>query len=290
MNAKAEKDKLSQFCAPGTKIKEEMVPVSENVSLRVITFTPKEKNDNPVVLFVAGWISHISSWELALLEMTKDFTVYYVETREKISAQVRKKEGFGVEDIGRDIVALIKRFKFEDRRYIIFASSLGATGSLDGSRFFENPPLCFALVGPNAVFRVPKIWKVVVSVLPPQFYVVLKPLIKWYLKTFRLDVKNDYAQYEKYCKTLDAAVPWKLRKGIIAVWNYEIWDLLKDIKTPTLIVGASKDKLHEPGNLEKMVSMMPNAAHLDMETNAKAHSEEMVIALRKYLKGLKKGE
>lgn len=280
-------EELTEFCAPGTKIKEEMVPVSENVSLRLITFIPGKKTNNPAVVFIAGWISHISSWKLSLLEMTKDFPVYYVETREKVSAQVKGKESYGVEEIGRDIVAMIKWLKLEDRSYILFGSSLGGTGILDACRFIEKAPLCLALVGPNAVFRVPTFWKGVIHILHPRLYMLLKPVVKWYLKTFRLDIKSDYAQYEKYCNTLDSADPWKLRKGVMSVWNYQVWDLLGDIKIPTLIFGASKDKLHEPGNLQEMVSMMKNATYLDLETNAMTHSEVMVEELRKYIKKLK---
>ena len=47
---------LNTFCAPGADVRDEMMEVSERVSLRVLTFTPAEKKDNPVVIFVAGWI------------------------------------------------------------------------------------------------------------------------------------------------------------------------------------------------------------------------------------------
>ena len=54
-----------------------------------------------------------------------------------------------------------------------------------------------------------------------------------------------------------------------------------------LIIGATKDLLHEPQNLIKMDEMLPNSTWLDMETNTKAHGAEMVVELRKYLAELK---
>ena len=279
-------ENLTGYCAPGTKIKDEMVKLSETVSLRLMTFEPEKDHGNPAVVFIAGWISHIKSWQLSLKEMTKDFTVYYVETREKVSAKIKGKEGYGVEDIGRDLVTIINRLNLADSGYILFGSSLGGTAILDCAHSFDNPPLCLVLVGPNAVFRVPKVWKGVIRILPPCLYNILKPVVKWYLKTFRLDIKSDYAQYEKYCNTLDAADPFKLRKAVMSVWNYQVWDLLGNIKIPSLIISASKDKLHEPGNLEKMVSLMPAATYLDLETNARTHSEDMVHAMRKYIADL----
>jgi homoserine acetyltransferase len=101
-----------------------------------------------------------------------------------------------------------------------------------------------------------------------------------------LDIENDYAQYEKYCHALDAADPWKLKKAALAFSRYTVWDILKTIEYPILIIGASKDILHEPVNLHKMVKMMRNATYLDMETNERTHSEEMVKKMRKYIDAL----
>lgn len=276
-------DNLSEYCAPGVTWKEEMIPVSENVSLRVITFTPAVENTNPAVVFVAGWISLMAGWKKVLREMTKDFPVHYMETREKITARVHGKGEYSAEAIGQDIVALTSHFHLTDRNYILFGSSLGATAILDCCRFLKQSPLCLVLVGPNAEFRVPRWGMVIIRILYPPMYFVVKPFVKWYLKTFRLDVKSDYAQYEKYCNALDAADPWKLKKAAVSLSKYQVWDLLEDIEYPTLIIGASKDKLHEPENLKRMVSMMERGTYLDLETNKAAHEEIVVEEIRKYI-------
>ena len=91
---------LKDYCADGTSFKEEMISVSENVSLKLITFIPPIKNNNPEIVFIPGWISMMKGWQSVLLEMTKDFTVYYLETREKISSQVFGKAEYSVEAIG----------------------------------------------------------------------------------------------------------------------------------------------------------------------------------------------
>jgi len=277
---------LSQYCATGSIYKEELIPVNENVTLRIISFIPAEDRHNPSIIFVAGWITLISAWKKVLREMTKDFTIYYIETREKISSQVTGKVEYGVTDISKDIVTLISHFNMKDKRYVLFGSSLGASAILDCCRFLDRDPLCLVLIGPNAVFRVPRFGKVAIYLFPPPLYLIIKPVVKWYLKTFRLDIESDYEQYEKYCGNLDAADPWKLKKAVMNLWNWEAWDLLKDIYYPTLIAGASKDSLHEPENLKKMISMMPNATYIDLETNKKTHSAEIVEEMRNYISGL----
>ncbi len=277
---------LSQYCAVGATFKEQMIAVAENVSLRVISFSPTEDHHNSSVIFVAGWITLISAWKKVLQEMTKDFTVHYIETREKISSQVKGKAEYGVQNIGKDIITLIAHFDLKEKKYILFGSSLGASSILDCCRFLERDPLCLVLVGPNAVFRVPRFGKVIIHFFPPRLYLVIKPIVKWYLKTFRLDIKSDYEQYQKYCSNIDAANPWKLKKAVMKLWNWEVWDLLPAIKYPSLIAGASKDSLHEPENLKKMVSMMNNATYIDLETNKGTHSKEMVEKMREYIRSL----
>ncbi len=280
-------DNLADYCASGTKFTEQMVSVSDNVSLRVIEFHPKRNTTQPTVLFIAGWISLMKGWKIVLKEMTKDFHVIYVETREKISSQVSGKAEFSVEVIAQDIVMLADIYKLKKDKYIIFGSSLGGTSILESYKDLKTLPLCFALLGPNAEYRAPWWWIVIIHLFWTRLYMVLKPFIKWYLRKFRLDVESDQAQYEKYCNALDAADPKKLKPGALALSKYKVWGILKDIDLPVLIIGATKDLLHEPENLIKMDKMLPNSTFLDMETNTYAHGPEMVVELRKFIASLK---
>jgi pimeloyl-ACP methyl ester carboxylesterase len=281
-----ENENIRDFCAEGTTVRVEMVPVSEQVTLKVITFEPAKPPEHPPVVFVAGWITLMAAWKDVLREMTKDFTVHYVETREKISSEVKGKAPYTVEALGKDIVSFVRGRGFENGGYLLFGSSLGATVVLDCIRFLEKKPRCVVVVGPNAEFRVPWWGMILVGLLYPPFYALIKPFVKWYLRNFRLNVESDFAQYRKYCNNLDAADPWKLKKAAWAFSCYTVWDLLPAIDLPVLLVSASKDKLHEPENLKKMAEMLPRCTVLDFETNQGTHSAGMVEAMRRYLEGL----
>ncbi len=286
-NIKITVENLGDYCAPGTKWTEKMVPVSDVVTLRVIEFFPKKSTSQPTVLFIAGWISLIKGWQKVLTEMTKDFHVIYVETREKISSQINGKAEFSVEAIAKDVVKLTEIYKLEKDKYIIFGSSLGGTSILESYKELKQRPKCFALLGPNAEYRTPLWGKVLIRIVWPQLINKLKPFVKWYLRKFRLDIEADRAQYEKYCNALDAADPKKLKPAAKALSQYKVWGILKDINLPVLIIGATKDLLHEPQNLIQMDKMLPNSIFLDMETNTFAHGPEMVVELRKYIAALK---
>lgn len=280
-------DNLVDYCAPGTKWTEQMVSVSNNVSLRVVKFHPNKNTTQPTVLFIAGWISLMKGWKIVLREMTKDFNIIYVETREKISSEISGKAEFSVAAIAQDIVTLVDKFKLEKDKYIIFGSSLGGTSILESYKDLKALPLCFALLGPNAEYRTPWWGLIIISLFWTRLYVVLKPFIKWYLRNFRLDIETDHAQYEKYCNALDAADPKKLKPAALALSKYKVWGILKGIELPVLIIGASKDLLHEPQNLIQMNKMLPNSIYLDMETNTFAHGPELVEEIRKYIASLK---
>ena len=274
---------LTDFCAPGAHAEEAYYPAAPGVSLRVVHFSPAQSANHPPIVFVAGWISQLFAWREVLQELTRDFEVFYVETREKISSRIRGRVGYGVEDIGNDLVALIPKLGVADKNYLLMGSSLGATAILECAAKLTPHPLALVLVAPNAVFRVPWWGLVLIRPFPPRLYLIFKPFIKWYLRNFRLNIKEDYAQYEKYAHSLDAADPWKLKKGIFSLAKYAVWDKLVAIHCPVLIVGASKDKLHEPENLRKMVELLPNARYADLETNRGTHSRQLVQVVRDFL-------
>ena len=277
---------LREYCPPGAVCEDHMVSVEDGIDLRVITFTPARDLGNPPVLFVAGWISQISGWKTVLKEMTKDFPVHYVETREKISSRIAGKADYGVTPVGEDIAKIVERLDLPPRRFVMFGSSLGATAIVDCYQSLKRKPLALALISPNATFRVPRIWMVIVTLFYPPLYALIRPPVKWYLKNFRLDVKVDHEQYAKYCNAIDAADPWKLRKAVLAVAKYQIWDRLEFVDVPTLLIGATKDVMHEPVNLAEISRRIRKIETIDMGTNKLTHSERVVEEMRSFLQRL----
>ncbi|MBN1894502.1 alpha/beta hydrolase, partial [bacterium] len=86
------------------------------------------------------------------------------------------------------------------------------------------------------------------------------------------------------CRNLDAADPWKLKKAVMAFWNYQVWDRLAEIAMPVLILKGAKDKLHEPEALVRMESMLKNGRSIDMGTNKRTHSAEIVEWIRQFVR------
>jgi len=274
---------FSEYCAASVTTHVRQVQVNDNVSLRVITFQPNSPSNNPTVVFVPGWISLISTWKSVLQYLSRDFTIHYVETREKKTAIVRGRVKYRVEDCARDLATIVEQLDLTDNNYILCGSSLGATAIADGFRFLKHRPLCLALIGINAEFYIPRGWIGFVRCFPPTLYLAFKPVIKWYLRNFRLDVEKDHAQYKKYCDNIDNADPFRLKKAALALAKYKIWERLPEIQTPVLLFSASLDALHDLENIKRIHELLPDSRYVDLETNFRTHSPEMVTALREYL-------
>ena len=277
-----EQEELAQYCAPGACGKQELISLTGGVRLRLTTFHPARETGNPAVLFIAGWITQMAAWKDVLPELTSDFTVYYLETREKISSQVTGVTDYSVQAIGQDIADFVAQKKLAN--YVLLGSSLGATAIIDCFAYLHSKPEALVLINPNAEFRVPKSWVLLIRLFYPPLYFLIRPAVKWYLRTFRMDLESDLAQYRKYCRALDAADPWKLKKAVLSLRTYSAWDRLEAIDVPVLFIGASKDSLHEPESVGKMSQLVRNGRHLDMETNSTTHSREMVKKVRMFLK------
>ncbi len=277
---------FSEYCAESSTCQTRQIQVNDNVSLRVITFQPNSPAKNPPVVFIPGWISLIATWKSVLQDLSRDFTIHYIETREKKTAIVRGRVKYRVEDCARDLAAIVEQLNLQDDNFILCGSSLGATAIADGFRFLKRRPLFLVLIGINAEFYIPRGWIGVVRCIPPTLYLAFKPVIKWYLRNFRLDIKKDQAQYKKYCDNVDNADPFRLKKAALALVKYKIWKRLPEIQTPVLLFSASHDALHDLENIKRIHEQLPDSRYFDLETNSRTHSPEMVEIIREFIAGL----
>ena len=274
---------FTKFCASGTKYSHRYISGEKGVKLFLIHFKPKIKSNFPPVIFIPGWGSIIDSWEVVLKEMTKDFEVYYLETREKSSSIHITEQPLTIKSLGDDFPYVFSELNLINKSYILLGSSLGATVILDSiSKNKVNPTLSI-LIGPNAEFNIPSLWLMIARLTPPFFFYILRPIIKWYMKKKYLDMNSDPKQYYKYAKSLDQASPSRLRRSALNFSSYKIWDQLNKINQKVLILAGSKDIMHDYKNTLRISEKLSNSELIDMETNNKTHSKEMVFKIREFI-------
>jgi hypothetical protein len=276
------KDNLAEFCAPETSYSDRMIDVSSSVSLRVISFYPKLKPQPLPVVLVPRLVSVMLTFKNILLELTKNFVVHYVETREKSSSLVTGVTDYHVESIGRDIIEIISRLDLEEQKYVLLGTSLSATAIVESYNELTTYPFCLVLLEPNAVFDYPR-WSLSIIRYSAPLYRFIKPVAKWYLRHFRVNTKEDYEMYEINSRALDAADPYKLRDVVLAISQYQIWGRLDSVKSPALVVCASKDTFHRHDDIAKMISMIQKSSYCDLGTHKRIHSREFVDRMRNFI-------
>ena len=265
------------YCHTGVKADEYYVNVSDGVELKVFDLVPEHDSpDDPLIVFVAGWISLISGWQYVLRRLTASYRTLYIETREKKSARLpaNTKLDFTIQRMSLDIKEVIQEIVPRERPFFITGSSLGSTVVLDYMGQDFRQPEKAILIAPVSEFPFPLWLLFIIRFIPAGFYSVVKPILKWYLRHIRLDKKNEPEQVKKYEGTLDAAEPARLKANAFAIKDYSLWGILDQIKSPVLIIGAETDKHHGYDILQKMVSMMPNAGFKLMKSNKETHSEK----------------
>lgn len=275
----------AEYTSPKTSVKEYMVEVSDGVKLKVIDFDPGAKKGSPIILFVAGWISLISGWKGFLQEITPRFRTLYLDTREKQSSLVppKKRVSYDTERIRLDLKEVIEKVIPAKAAYVLAGSSLGATAIMEYLAVPCRAPECAVLIGPNAEFRYPKLLTPIIMMIPPSLYIIAKPIVKWYLKHFRVDMKHAPEQMKKYEGTLDAADPYKLKANALTLKNYSIWERLGNIATPCLIVGATTDTLHGTEKIERMMDILTRAEYVEMESNLATHGNDAGKMMAEYV-------
>lgn len=261
----------------GVGVTEKYLKMSDGTELKVTDFLPEgDAPEKPVIVFVAGWISLISGWIDVLTELIPEYQTLYVETREKISARLPGIKGvdFSIERMSRDLDEVLAQILPKDKAFYFVGSSLGSTVILEYLSANKKQPRDSFIISPIPEFAIPAWGLLVIRFLHPGFYLVIKPVIKWYLRNFRLDKDKEPEQVAKYEGTLDAAEPGRLKANARAIKDYSLWGKLHEIKSPVLIIGAKTDTLHGVEILEKMVSMMPSARMAQLESNKETHSQK----------------
>ncbi|MFA7463156.1 MAG: alpha/beta hydrolase, partial [Anaerovoracaceae bacterium] len=247
---------------PDVLIREDYLETSDGVRLRTIDFTPPcHENGRPLILLVAGWISLISAWKEVLRVITPRFKTVYIETREKRSAHIDWKSSphFSMERMTRDLAEVVEKKVPSGHPFCLVGSSLGSTIILEYLAQTRRCPILSIAVAPNAEFGIPKWFFPIGPFVPCSAYGIIKNIIKWYLRTYRVDSAREREQALKYERSLDAAEPRRLKANALAMKNYSLWPKLEKIKDPVIIVAARTDTLHDMKDMKRMVGLIPSA-------------------------------
>ena len=280
--------------ASGAHFKSEYISVSYDVKLKVLQWQSKTKDPKKAVgsvIFVSGWVSHVSGWAELLSSMTQNRRVFYIETREKISAQIKKKKirvnDFTIANIALDIITICKSLPIDLEKSIVMGSSFGATALLEALKNNNLNVRCAFLVGPNSEFSAHPIMQKLLY-LPNFSYHFLKYFVLWYLRTFRVDAKKEPEQMDRYKITIKTAHPRRIKMSVKAAMKYKLWPDLETVKIPTALAYAPTDTLHSRGNIKKIAQTLPHGQIIACSTNKYMHSANLLKDIEDFIQNINK--
>ncbi len=255
---------------------ETYVTMSDGVKLRVLHTKPNTGQYLPPLVLVPGLGSIVPGWDRVLLPLKDKIPIYYIETREKKSSKFPKKKKFEPIRFGYDLKEVLDYFNIKDKEYVIMGSSLGANTIIYALANHYIDPLVAIIIGPNPTFPIPTPLKVILPLIPIQTVDLLRPLIKWYVKIFEVDMKTEPEQGWKYERVVDEMEGWKIKYVACGFKDMYLYPMLHKIKAPSILIGAIADKMHKAENTKKFAELIPNAVYVELFTNKAAHSEPMV--------------
>lgn len=272
----------------GVQFNERRLTVEEGVSLRLYDWRPETGNGADPILFVAGWISLVTGWVPLLEKLVRTRRVYYLETREKESAEISRNlmrsSSFLVPRLAEDIVAVSNLLQLDHERTVLFGSSMGSNAILEALKGDRLKVKAAFVVGPNAEFHFPW-WGRPLVHLPPWVYSAAKPFVLWYLRTFRVNTREDPEQMARYVRTIRAADPERIMLSARAVIDYDAMPGLDTISSPVAIAYAANDTLHGEEEVQRIVGAIPQGVAVKCPSNTYMHTAAVVSDLDRFLAG-----
>ncbi|MFW9924762.1 MAG: hypothetical protein ACFFDW_15890 [Candidatus Thorarchaeota archaeon] len=267
---------------------ERYITVSDGSQIRVLlSKATKEEHNGFTFVLVAGWNTVVPGWDEVLLEAMKNFDVVYIETREKGSSIVVKKAKFNIDRFSSDIQEIIEELQINQKNMILFSSSFGTINSAHGLGSQKFEPFITYFVGPVHRFEMPFGSRIYMYLVPNNFLKVTKPL---WLRWIRKRKSEDPEQAAKYIRALEEADVKKWRSTAYANAWHDFLDMYERIEVRNYIIGMEKDKMHERNISMRIHERMKNSTYIDLETNKKTHSAEIIKVVRQHIAEITKNE
>lgn len=277
---------VSPIAAPGVRFTERWLEVEDGVELRLLSWRPEAGAVGPPVVFVAGWVSMVEGWAPVLEVLVRRQAVYYLETREKVSARIAATKlavpTFAISRLAHDLQVLCAGLVEPPEEVILFGSSMGSNAILEALKHSRLGCRAAFVIGPNAEFAAPW-WGRLLTRLPATLYHVVKGPVLWYLRHHRVNAREDPGQMARYERTLGAADPLRLKLSARAVLDYSVWPDLETVTAPVAFAFAPGDTLHDPEPIRRMARIIPRGCTVECESNTAMHTAAVVARIDDFL-------
>ncbi len=273
-----EKINYHNFCAKGVSFDNFHLETNKGIQIHIVKFTPAQKTSLPPIVLLPGMASVIENFKDTIIALTENHVVYFLETREKGSSIILGKAGFSIPEIASDLPVAIEMLGLEAKSYILAGYSLGASVITSAFKNLLAKPLAVVLIEPSASFKWPW-WLPHLARVAVPIYGLIKPFLKWHMKTFKINKEEDYEMFIINSRIIDQADPRKLAATVLSVRHFEAWEYLEHIDSPCLVIGVSHDKFHSHDEALRVSECITNCSYIDVLNNKRSHSSEVATLI-----------
>jgi len=241
-------------------------------------------NDNDksdfTLLFVQGFASGYFTWSDCWDAFYQKFNMVILDPRDKLSNKLTRKSKCSIHRIAQDFVETIKFLELDEKKLVLFGSSIGA--SYTAHLVSQN------LIKPKGVFitgvsRRPRSPRILVKILFlfPGFVVnsIGKTIAKLYLRN---KVAEGFQKeiYKERIKTIDFR-RWKLCRQL---HDWDATSDFKNMKGPVFLISTPKDKYHEKEEEEIIKKLISNCKVITVPNYDFTHTKPEVYKFANIIK------
>lgn len=269
-----ESTSYSSYCPNGGSYINFHLETSKGVQIHIVKFTPANNPSLPPVVLLPGMASVIENFKDTIIALSENHVVYFLETREKGSSIILGKAGFSIPEIASDLPKAIELLGLKTGGYILAGYSLGASVIAAAFQNLLAKPMAVVLIEPSASFKWPW-WLPPLARVAVPIYRMIKPFLKWYMKTFKINKEEDYEMFIINSRILDQADPKKLAATVLSVRHFEAWNYLQHIDSHCLVIGVSQDRFHSHDEAANIAARVNGCSYVDLLNNKRSHSAEV---------------
>ncbi len=267
------------------------VKVEEGILLRIFKIPSEQKGSKINVVVVPGLCSHFIGWLSSDHELSKIANIYHIETREKNTAKHSKKKiNYSFETFVKDLEIIIEHYDLNKDGFYIFGDSLGAEIGALYLKSGNKAPKGMILISPAETFSFSGWMKVLFKFAPAWLYYPILPFLKFILKHFRTDMKNDPGTYYLNKRNLETGIPKRMKACVLELFNYKSEINYSNFKFPVYIFAASNDKMHSYEQSVKISKSIPNAIFENLVNFQETHNRETAKKMNKFILDAEKRE
>jgi len=233
-----------------------------------------------VFFFVQGFASGYFTWSDFWDALHQEFNLVIVDPRDKKSNKLMKNSECSTHRIALDFAETIKFLKLDEKKLVLFGSSIGASyvAHMVGQNMI-TPKGCF-LTGPSRKPRAPKKLLNFFFLLPAFVMNTLGKLVA------RIYLRNKVAEgFQKqvfYDRISNVDVRrWKHCRDL------QDWDATEDfkkMKIPVFIIRTPGDKYHESNEIQAVYELIQNCKIIDVPAYDYCHTKPGVLEFTQTIK------